>query len=164
MTRARISAEEARALREGRESKGAWDAGAEAVYAGHDTCPRHKPPADGGDLRARCECRAIGTVVRDGDRALCAAAPALTEEVEALHTEIAVATKERDHAAECATNARAEIDRMRAVMTEYFEADLAVQSIDHDDGISDEEASARIERGHAAMEALKPFLTSGATS
>ena len=79
-----VSAEEARALREGRESFGAWDAGAGNIYAGHDTCPRHKAPGDGGDLTARCECRAIGAVDRDGDRNLAAAAPDLAATVEAL--------------------------------------------------------------------------------
>lgn len=160
MTRARISAEQARALRE-RVARAdaallAWasppfDRAGDLEHA--RTCGRGENP-----LCARC---AEPGLARSN---LFNAAHDLTHEVEALHAELEVATKERDHAVECATNARAEIDRMRAVMTEYFEADLAVQSIDHDDGISDEEASARIERGHAAMEALKPFLTSGATS
>lgn len=70
---------EALALADGRESKGAWDAGAGRLYAGHDTCPnhRHDPP----NTAARCSCRAVGNVDGDGDRALCAAAPDLAASV-----------------------------------------------------------------------------------
>lgn len=100
-----ISAEEARALREGRESFGAWDAGAGNIYAGHDTCPRHKAPGDGGDLTARCECRAIGAVDRDGDRNLAAAAPDLAATVEHLHAR-----------AERAERAATDVDRMMSIV------------------------------------------------
>jgi len=142
VTRQRISAQMARELRKGRESKGAWDAGADNLYAGHDTCPRHR--GDAANERIRCECRAVGVIHKDGDRALCAAAPGLTEEVEHLTAEcerltrafeieqaetkrargerdlmmgrLDVATKERDHAIDCAKNARAELDKLRVLL------------------------------------------------
>lgn len=159
MTRPRISAEQARALRE-RVARAdaallAWasppfDRAGDLEHA--RTCGRGENP-----LCSRC---AEPGLARSD---LFNAATALTEEVEALHAELEVATKERDHAVECAENARAEIDRMRAVMTEYFEADLLVQAIDEDDGISVEEANARNERMHAAVEALTPFLRESVT-
>jgi len=97
------TADEARALREGRESTGAWDAGAGDIYAGHDTCPRHR--GDAANQRIRCECRAVGAVDGDGDRALAAAAPDLAASVE-------------HYAAENA--------RLRAALREYVAADDAV--------------------------------------
>lgn len=74
----RITADKARALRDAR-TPGAWDAGAVRVYAGHDSCPKHKttPPTHGQG----CTCRAIADVYEDGDRALCAAAPDLADTV-----------------------------------------------------------------------------------
>ena len=125
-----ISAEEARALREGRESKGAWDAGAEAVYAGHDTCPRHKAPGDGGDLTARCECRAIGAVDRDGDRNLAAAAPDLAATVEHLHARA-------ERAERAATDVEKERDEaLRGVIPRGY---VALTSIDAAAAIVDAE-------------------------
>ena len=111
-----ISAEEARALREGRESFGAWDAGAGNIYAGHDTCPRHKAPGDGGDLTARCECRAIGAVDRDGDRNLAAAAPDLAATVEHLHARLRPWQDAAADATTLRTRAEAERDALRAII------------------------------------------------
>ena len=84
-----VTPAEAQEMLDGRESKGAWDAGAESVYAGHNTCPRHR--GDAANERIRCECRSIARVDLDGDRALMAAAPDLAATVAAEPARIAAA-------------------------------------------------------------------------
>lgn len=92
-----MPAEEMARLLSARESKGAWDAGAENVYAGHDTCPKHSGPES---LRRRhgsgCTCRVVAQVDDDCDRALVAAAPHLAESGLALHAEVARLRAERE--------------------------------------------------------------------
>ena len=85
-----MPAEEMAQLLSARESKGAWDAGAANVYAGHDTCPEHSAPES---PRYRyglgCTCKIVAQVDDDCDRALVAAAPHLAESGLALHAEVA---------------------------------------------------------------------------
>lgn len=85
-----MPAEEMARLLSARESKGAWDAGIENVYAGHDTCPKHSVPES---PRYRyglgCTCKIVAQVDDDCDRALVAAAPHLAESGLALHAEVA---------------------------------------------------------------------------
>ncbi len=126
------TAAEARALREGRESVGAWDAGAGNIYAGHDTCPRHR--GDAANQRIRCECRAVGAVDGDGDRALAAAAPDLAASVE-------------HYAAENARlrAALADAARGRAFLCEECEGEsLATQLDDNGNPLCDEHAAAEV--------------------
>ena len=77
-----------------------WEAGAVRIYSTAD-CPRHGPGAATSQAMG-CACRTVVADARDGDRELMAAAPALRDEVLALHGDLARVTGERDAAADSA--------------------------------------------------------------
>mgnify|MGYP001268694411 CR=1 FL=1 len=107
MTTRRISAAEARSLRDGREAKGRWRAGtveAEGKVWAHD------PDALGGpSVGEVCIFSANLHLPHTGNRRLAAAAPELCDEVIALHEEVA----ELRAAVRALSNAEDAYDRAR---------------------------------------------------
>lgn len=83
----RVSADEARDLLANLTTHEPWEEGAVNIYA-TASCPRHRPGAV-MSLDNKCECLVVTGNVRDGDRAIMAAAPRLAHTVIAQAAEIA---------------------------------------------------------------------------